>query len=112
MDGFYAAYMTGRAGVSMALFVLMKGKLVGVDAGGMKYDGTFEAKSDGTGYRCSVVYIVPPGRTLITGGPILSEARRVPLQFDLPINFSEGAVIGIQTPLGPINAKFEKIRDL
>ncbi|MGC1179912.1 MAG: hypothetical protein WA884_13055, partial [Methyloceanibacter sp.] len=68
MDGFYAAYLSGIAGVSTVLFVLREGKLVGVDVGGLKYDGVVEAEPDGSGYVFSVVYVIPAGQPLITGG--------------------------------------------
>jgi hypothetical protein len=112
MDGFYVAYMTGNAGTSVLLFVVMQGRLIGADVGGLKYDGTIQQKPDGSGFTCSIVYVVPAGGILITGAPPQSEAVRVPLTFDLPNGFTDGRVITIQTPLGPVNAKFEKIRDV
>jgi hypothetical protein len=105
MDGFYVAYLTGRAGTSMLMLVISHGTLVG---GGMKYDGTIVQKSDASGYLCSVVYIIPPGIPLITGAPPAAEPQRIPLQFELPLNFADKRVITIETPLGAVNAKFEK----
>lgn len=111
MNGFYAAYVTGRAGNSIVLFVARDGVLVGVDMGGMKYDGTLSQNADHS-FRCSIVYVVPPGTALITGAPAPSEAQRMPVEFQLPPEFWNGQVVTIVTPLGPVNARFEKIRDL
>lgn len=38
MDGFYAAYLTGRGGNTVVLLAIKSNSIVGVDAGGMKYD--------------------------------------------------------------------------
>ena len=110
MNGFYLVYATGRAGHSTLVVVMHNGVLVGADVGGLKYNGTI--KEDGAGYACSVVYVVPPGAVLITGAPAPTAPLRVPVSFNLPKSFADGRVIGIETPMGPINAKFEKIRDL
>lgn len=110
MDGFYLVYATGRAGHSILVVVIREGTIVGADVGGMKYDGTI--KDDGQGYVCSVVYVVPPGAVLITGAPAPTAPLRVPVSFNLPKGFADGRVIGINTPMGPVNAKFEKVRDI
>ena len=109
IEGFYAAYMTGTAGTSVLLFVIKDWKLTGVDVGGMKYDG--EVTEIKTGFHCSVVYIIPPGASMITGSPPPTSPQRIPLNFDLPRDFANGQTISIVTPLGPLNAKFEKLRD-
>jgi hypothetical protein len=112
MDGFYVAYMTGRVGTSLLMIVISQGTIVGADIGGINYDGTIAPKADGSGYNCSVVYVVQPGTALITGAPAPTEPQRIPVQFDLPNNFADGQIITIETPLGPLNAKFQKIRGL
>src|SRR4051812_42295206 len=112
MDGFYVAYLAGQAGTSMLMAIISNETFVGADVTGMQYDGTIKPMPDGAGYTCSVVYVIPPGVPLITGAPALTEPQRVPLQFILPVGFADKRIITIQTPLGPVNAKFEKIRDL
>jgi len=94
------------------MLVISKGTLVGADITGMKYDGTIARKSDDSGFVCSVVYIIPPGIPLITGAPPPAQPQRIPLQFELPMNFADKRVVLIETPLGPVNARFEKIRDI
>jgi hypothetical protein len=52
------------------------------------------------------------GVSLITGpGPVAKDVP-VNLTFDLPKNFGEGPVVGIDTPFGPLNAKFQKLADI
>src|ERR1035437_7011215 len=109
MDGFYIAYVTGRAGNSVILLAIRGTILSGVDAGGLKYDGEIVSVEDG--FKCSVVYIVPAGSTLITGSAPATEDLRVPLEFKLPKDFAKGVIVSITTPCGPVNAKFEKLRD-
>jgi len=109
IEGFYVAYMTARAGTSILLFVIKDSKLTGVDVGGLKYDG--EVTEIKAGFHCSVVYIIPAGVPLITGAPPSTSPQRIPLDFDLPRDFANGQTINIVTPLGPLNARFEKLRD-
>ena len=111
MDGFYQAFLTGNAGSSVAIFVIRSGVIVGVDASGMSYDGSIEAKADNTGFICKVVYVIPAGVALITGASPLAEPQRVPLTFELNSNF-DGQVTMVVTPLGPVNVRFVKVRDL
>jgi hypothetical protein len=110
MDGFYVAYVTARAGTGVILWVIRGTTMVGVDTGGLKYDG--EVQRTDKGFHCSIVYIVPAGASLITGPSVAPTPQRIPVEFDLPVDFANGQVVSIITPLGPVNAKFEKIRDL
>lgn len=110
MEGFYVTYVTARAGTAIILWVIRGTTMVGVDAGGLKYDG--ELTQTQNGFRCSIVYLIPPHASLITGTPTSPNAQRIPLEFDLPADFANGQVVSILTPLGPINAKFQKLRDL
>jgi hypothetical protein len=43
----YIAYLTGTAGISMALFYIGKGVIAGGDVGGMRYDGIYQTAEDG-----------------------------------------------------------------
>ena len=110
MEGFYAAYLTGRTGSTLLMFAIRGNDLIGVDAGGLKYDG--KVVQTNQGWNCTVVYTIPAGSTaLITGSNPPSTDQRIPLEFFLPHDFANGQVIGIATPLGPVNAKFQKLRD-
>ena len=111
MNGFYAAFLTGKNGNSILLFVIRDGVVVGVDAGGMKYDGRV-SRSEGGRHKLHLTYTIPPGLPMITGlGPVALPTP-VSLDVDLPPEFDSGVVVGIQTPFGPVNAKINKLRDL
>ena len=110
MDGFYAAYLTGRAGNGLLLFAIRGPTFIGVDGGGVKYDGRIEI--DDLGLKCTIVYVIPAGTpNLITGASPPATDQRIPLEFILPKDFWNGQVVGITTPLGPVNARFQKLRD-
>jgi hypothetical protein len=111
MDGFYAAYLTGRGGNSVLLFAIKSSSIVGVDSGGMKYDGRIERKENGT-VSFHVEYVIPPGTPLITGTGGVAAPTPVALDFTAPSNFADGVIIGVQTPFGPVNVRISKLRDL
>lgn len=110
MDGFYVAYLTGRGGNSALLFAIKSNKLIGVDVGGMNYDGRVIQSADGN-LKFNIQYVVKPGTSLITGVGSVATATPVALDFTAPSNFSEGAIITVNTPFGPVNAKILKLRE-
>ncbi|TYO65763.1 hypothetical protein FXV83_15215 [Bradyrhizobium hipponense] len=107
----YVAYFTGVAGQSIGLFYIGDGMLVGVDVATMQYDGSYQANRDGS-LEGVVEYVLPAGAPLITGAPAGVAPTRVSVELKLPADFADGRVITIETPLGPVNAKFEKVKDI
>jgi hypothetical protein len=110
MDGFYVAYLTGRGGNSVLLFAIKSNTLVGVDVGGMKYDGHVEQVANGA-VAFHIEYVVSPGTPLITGVGSVASLTPVALDFNVPANFADGVIVSLQTPFGPVNAKISKLRD-
>jgi hypothetical protein len=107
----YVAYLTGVAGQSIGLFYIGDGIIAGVDAGTMQYNGAYVANKDGS-MEGAVEYVIPGGTPLITGAPASLTPTRVTVKLALPKGFDDGRVVAIETPLGPVNAKFEKLRDI
>lgn len=107
----YAAYLSGAAGNSLALFYIGDGIIAGVDVGGVTYDGHATPETDGS-LQGVVSFTAPAGTPLITGisGPTDPTAISIPIS--LPAGFADGRITRIETPMGPLNARFEKIRDL
>ena len=106
----YAAYFTGGIGVSLGLFLIGDGIISGVDIGGLKYDGNLTPMEDRS-LKGAVKFTLSPGQQLITGATATSQQDFiVPLHF--PPDLEQGTVVEIQTPLGPVNARFEKLRDV
>jgi hypothetical protein len=107
----YVAYLTGVAGQSLGLFYIGDGVLAGIDVGTMQYDGAYTTKPDGS-LEGAVEYVLPAGVSMITGAPAAVAPTRVSTKLTLPAGFDDGRVITIETPLGPVNAKFEKLKDI
>jgi hypothetical protein len=107
----YVAYFTGVAGQSIGLFYIGDGVLAGVDVATMQYDGSYTTNIDGS-LEGVVDYVLPAGVSLITGAPAGVAPTRVSVKLNLPAGFDDGRVITIETPLGPINAKFEKVKEI
>jgi hypothetical protein len=107
----YAAYMTGAAGQTVGLFLIGDGIIAGVDVGAMRYDGAFTTNPDGS-LEGAVEYVIPPSTPLITGAAAGAAPMRVSIALKLPANFDDGRVVTVDTPLGPVNVRLEKIRDI
>lgn len=112
IDGIYSAYFTGLAGNSFGMFVFKDGVISGADAGGGKYDGNYEIVEQGALLSGTVVFILPIGNQSITGTAATSEPIVFEVPIQLPTKINEQEIYPIQTPAGPINARFEKLRDL
>lgn len=112
LDGFYSAYFTGTAGNAIAMFIFRSGTIVGADAGGGKYDGQYALAGDGQHVDATVRFILPIGSSTITGVAAQAEPLSLDVPLRLPLEFNRNDVHRIETPLGPLDAKFEKIRGL
>jgi hypothetical protein len=110
LDGFYAAYFTGATGNSIGMFVFKEGVVVGADAGGGRYDGTYAMTPDNRFVAGVIHFSMPVGNLSITGVSAQSEPINIDVPLRLPVDFNRNDVHRIDTPIGPLNAKFEKIR--
>jgi hypothetical protein len=110
IDGFYAAYFAGVSGTSIGMFVFKDGVVVGADAGGGRYDGEFTVSPDGQSIEAKIRFTLPVGNQSITGAAATAEPITIEVPLRLPIEFNRNDVHRIETPIGPINAKFDKIR--
>ncbi len=112
MNGFYAAYFTGEIGSSIGMFVFKDGVIAGADAGGGKYDGSYNVVDEGRFVECTVKFILPIGNQSITGATATTEPISIDVPIKLPTDFNRTDVHRIETGLGAINAKFEKIKGI
>ena len=108
MEGFYAVYYTGVAGFGHAVLALKDATITGADATGGVYDGNFSTSENG-GLEIEVELTVPAGATLVTG-QTLSEDFSQKITAKLGADFTNGEPVPVQTPLGPVNAIFKKLR--
>jgi hypothetical protein len=107
----YTAYFTGIAGNAIGVFYIGEGIIAGADAGGLKYDGSVKQLADGS-LEGVVQFDVPPGVSLVTG-LTATTSQRITAPVRLPRGFDDGATVTqINTPAGPVNARFEHLREL
>ena|SRR5579872_544029 len=110
INGFYAAYLTGSAGQGLAMLVFRNGTIVGVDAGGGKYDGSYRDSGDGFSVKLKVA--LPPNTLLIHGVSSGPQTELSELEVQLPADFLSQPFIRINAHHGPVNAKLVKLREL
>jgi hypothetical protein len=110
IDGFYAVYFTSKDGaLGAAMIAVVNGKIIGADPTGVRLDGEYE-KVQG-GYRAKIAVKVPPGTQLVQGGDSGQKGRSYEIEFSFTQKLDDVPFIRIETPLGPLNVKFVKLRD-
>ena len=110
-NAIYAMYYTGGSGSGHALLVMRNGVISGADVVGGILDGTYYV-GDNNRVSFKVNLVAPAGMTLVTGQTAGSEPITQEISATLPENMGSGAPVQIQTPLGPVNVIFKKLRDL
>jgi hypothetical protein len=111
MDAIYLITFRGQSDWGMGLLHLFRGAVVGADTGGLLYDGTCQEDSNELRFELEVT--VPPGSTLVTGAPPQTTEYRFHLT--APIKraaIDSGTPQLIETPTGPINVIFRRLRDI
>jgi hypothetical protein len=110
INGFYAAYFTGSSSQGFALLVFRNGTVVGVDTGGLKYDGTYTNTKDG--FTVKLNLLIPPNTQLVQGVSSGPTGETAELEFQIPTDFLSQQFIRINGKHGPINVKLAKLREL
>ena len=106
VEGIYTAYLTGVAGQSMAMFVFRDGKIAGADVAGLTFSGDYEVNdAQLTG---KVQYRMPAGSVAITGASFQQGSDSIVVPISLPEAIDPNETYHIDTPIGPLNAKFVK----
>lgn len=109
MQGFYALYYTGIAGFGHAVLVMNDGIITGADVTGGVYDGTYTVENDAIDIK--VDFVVPSGATLVTGQSLM-EPLKQSVTANLSLHFADGHPVPINTPMGPVNVIFKKLRSI
>lgn len=110
LDGFYALFYTGKISSGFAMIVLRNGIVTGADVSGGLYDGKYTINADKLTVDGTMKLTMPPGIPLVTGAPASPQTSSQEFPFSLPADFNEKTV-QVQTPTGPVNLRFRKIRD-
>jgi hypothetical protein len=110
-EGIYAVYATSKSSKGLALLILKAGTIVGIDLERVCIDGTYsEVERDGIeGF---VKVIAPPNIKLVQGGSTGPSGFEYEMPFRLPLGFAQAPFCRLETPFGPLNLKFEKLRGL
>jgi hypothetical protein len=111
IDGFYAAYLTGREGNSFAMFLIRRGVIAGADVLGGTYDGSIESINSGV-HKIRLTTRTPPHLPLIQGGMSGPEGDIAETEFVLPSTFLKDSFIPIETKRGRVNVKLVKVRTI
>ncbi|MCB1478607.1 MAG: hypothetical protein KDJ62_07000 [Rhodobiaceae bacterium] len=106
VDGIYTAYLTGVAGQGMAMFVFKDGKISGADVAGLVFSGSYNITNKKL--IGEVVYQMPAGSTSITGASFDQHSDNIVVPLELPEIIDPTETYRINTPIGPLNAKFVK----
>lgn len=109
-DGIYAVYMSGTDGQGFGMFSFRDGRIHGADPLGVRFGGTYKVAEDGS-LNGLVRVAVPPSDTVIQG----VKAGPTGFTYEVPIDLSADAMdqpfIRLETPLGPVNYKLDKLSD-
>lgn len=112
MDGFFRITFTGIAGSGFGMLVLHDGLIVGADAAGAKYDGSYTDNSSIQALDFRVTMSAPAGITPVQTGIPIAEPISLPISGSLPFeNIARETPTLLETPLGPVNVIFVKLRD-
>ena len=109
IDGIYAGYFSAVGGNGLVLFIIRQGIIAGADLTS-KYDGNYQWNEQKEEFEGSVNVRLNPGGMTIQGVPTGAQGLEYVLKLSLPLDFSQRPYITLSTPLGPVNARFEKIR--
>ena len=92
------------------MLVFRNGQIVGVDASGVKYDGSYSEV--GTGFAVRLKVSIPPNTFLVQGIKTGLQGDNSELEFQLPIDFVSQPFVRVNAKHGPVNAKLVKLREL
>jgi hypothetical protein len=110
IDGFYAVKMSGDEGQGYALIVFKDGTVTGVDPLGVRFDGGYGASTEDGFYEVDIKVTVPPNGMVIQGVSTGQAGLVYNVSMSLPADFAKRDYLRVETPLGAVNAKFERLR--
>lgn len=112
VEGIYRIAFTGVAGSGFGILLFKDGMLAGADVGGATYDGAYTEDAAARSLDAKIMMRAPAGITPVQTGVPIAEPMSLPINGRLPLDLGGGNPLRIETPLGPVNVIFSKIRDL
>lgn len=110
-EGFYSVIYAGAADRGFGVLVLDSGMVYGVDVGGVLYDGTYKFNEATGKIDVKLEMTIPAGTHLVQGVPPRPTEWKMPIVAQLDRELGAERPITVQTPAGPVQAVFKKIRD-
>ncbi len=109
MSALYIMRYIGATGLGFGTIYVGKGTIVGADAGGGRYHGTYT--ESGGRINITAILSMPDGGILVTGDQIPA-GTDIPVSADWPENFADGTAQPITVAGGEVQVTFEKIGDI
>lgn len=106
VEGIYTAYLAGAAGQGMAMFVFRDGKIAGADIAGLTFSGSYQVND--ANLIGEVRYRMPAGSVSITGASFEQSSDIIVVPLSLPEVIDPNETYRVDTPIGPLNARFVK----
>jgi hypothetical protein len=110
--GFYTCYLTGSDGAGFAMLILQRGKIIGADPLGTRFDGKYKLATDTGRISINVSVQYPPNMRTIQGVDVGPHGLKYEINSELPELFNELPYVTVETPQGEVNVKFVKVRGL
>jgi|ERR1700730_2267520 len=112
MDGFFRIAFTGTAGSGFGVLVFHKGMIAGADVAGATFDGSYTENPTAKQLDFQVTMNAPAGITPVQTGIPIAAPMILPINGSiLEDDIADEKPTLLQTPLGPVNIVFKKIRD-
>ena len=94
------------------MLMLSGGVIAGADTGGTRFDGPYDVDPGNRAINGSLKVQAPPNGFLLQGVPTGEQGLSYDIRFSLPENFGDLPFVTLETPYGPINVRFKKLRNL
>jgi hypothetical protein len=111
-EGIFRVAYTGINGTGLGILVLHKGSVIGADTGGGIYDGSYTDNANTKALDLVITLSMPAGVAPVQTGIPLATPINLPIRVSLlQADIGGAKPTLVQTPLGPVNILFTKIRD-
>jgi hypothetical protein len=113
MSALYQMRYQGVAGGGHGAVYIGKGKVIGVDITGARYDGAYTSNGSllNGAVLSGTVTLTSAGGSLVTGQPV-PPSTQVPITFSLPASFGNGQFLSVTVGGKPVQVAFDKIGDI
>jgi hypothetical protein len=109
MGAFYVMTYHGRAGAGVGAIYIGGGKIVGADAGGGRYRGSYVEQNGRLALQAIMSF--PRGGALVTGQQMPANTQ-LALKADWPADFGDGSPQTLFVEGQPVAVAFEKVDDV